>query len=203
MSDLELALKGLKNNKARDHSGFINEIFKPGVIGLDLKKSLLTMFNNLKKENHIPTFMKYANITTVPKKGSLLDLENERGIFRVDIFRSILMKMMYNQNYPEIDKNMSDSQREVAMGGRKNKGCRNNIFLINDIIHDVLSSKKKKPTILQIFDYSQMFDSIDLKQSISEILETGLKNNNLSLLYKANCEIFMAVKTPSGLAQRQ
>ena len=41
MFDLELALKGLKNNKARDHSGFINEIFKPGVIGLDLKKSLL------------------------------------------------------------------------------------------------------------------------------------------------------------------
>ena len=69
MSDLELALKGLTNNKSRDHAGYINEIFKPGVIGLDLKMSLLTMFNNLKKEKFIPAFMKYANITTVPKKG--------------------------------------------------------------------------------------------------------------------------------------
>ena len=109
------------------------------------------------------------------------------------------MKMMYNQNYTEIDKNMSDSQ----MGGRKNKGCRNNIFLINGIIHDVLSSKNKKPIILQIYDYSQMFDSIGLKQSISNDFETGLRNNNLSLLYKANSEIFMAVNTPSGLTQRQ
>ena len=53
MFDLELALKGLKNNKARDHSGFINEIFKPGVIGLDLKKSLLTMFNIILKKKII------------------------------------------------------------------------------------------------------------------------------------------------------
>ena len=59
------------------------------------------MFNNLKKEKFIPAFMKYANITTVPKKGSLLELENKRGIFRVDILRSILMKMMNNQNFTD------------------------------------------------------------------------------------------------------
>ena len=35
--------------------------------------------------------------------------------------------------YPEIDENISESQ----MGGRKGKGCRNNIFIINGIIHDV------------------------------------------------------------------
>ena len=32
MPDMEKALKGLKNNKSRDHEGYINEIFKPGVI---------------------------------------------------------------------------------------------------------------------------------------------------------------------------
>ena len=46
--------------------GFVNEMFKPGVLGSDLKKSLLIMFNNLKAKNIIPNFMKYANITTVP-----------------------------------------------------------------------------------------------------------------------------------------
>lgn len=199
IEDLERALKGLKNNKSRDHAGFVNEIFKPGVIGSDLKKSLLIMFNNLKAKNIIPNFMKYANITTIPKKGSLLELENERGIFRVDVIRSILMKMIYNQNYPNIDKNISDSQ----MGGRKNKGCRNNIFMVNGIIHDVLSSKNKPPVMLQIYDYSQMFDSIDLKQAISDIFEAGLRNDNLPLIYKANNKISMAVNTPSGITQRQ
>jgi hypothetical protein len=104
-----------------------------------------------------------------------------------------------NEKYPDIDKNMSDSQ----MGGRKGKGCRNNIFIINGIIHDVLRSKKKKSVLLQIYDYAQMFDSINLKQAISDVYETGLKDDNLSLVYKANREIFMAVNTPDGLSERQ
>ena len=45
ISDLERALGDLKNNKSRDPEGLINEIFKKGVIGDDLKLSLLSMFN--------------------------------------------------------------------------------------------------------------------------------------------------------------
>ena len=157
------------------------------------------MFNDLKKNKMIASFMRYANITTVPKRGSLTELENERGIFRVDIIRYILMRIIYNEKYPVIDMNMSDSQ----MGGRKNKGCRYNIFIINGIIHDVLSSSKKNPILLQIYDYAQMFDSNDLKQAISDIYEAGLQEDNLSLLYQANKEIFMAVNTPTGLSERQ
>ena len=48
-----------------------------------------------------------------------------------------------------------------------------------------------------------MFDSIDLKEAISDIYEAGLQDDNLSLLYQANKEIFMAVNTPTGLSERQ
>ena len=157
------------------------------------------MFNKLKVEKVIPDFMRYSNITTVPKRGSLFVLSNQRGIFRVDIVRSILMRLIYNEKYPVIDANMSDSQ----MGGRKGKGCRNNIFIINGIIHDVMSSKQKKPVVLQQYDYEQMFDGMDLKQAISDIYEAGLKDNNLALLYRANAEIYMAVNTHGGLSERQ
>ena len=101
--------------------------------------------------------MNYANITTVPKKGSKLLLENQRGIFRTSVLRSILMRLIYNEKYEEIDSNMSDCQ----MGARETKGCRNNIFIINGIIHDVMSSKKKTPVVLEITDYKQMFDAIN------------------------------------------
>ena len=60
-----------------------------------------------------------------------------------------------------------------------------------------------KPVLFQIYDYAQMFDSIDLHQAISDVYEAGLKDDNLSLVYKANKEIFMAVNTPSGLSERQ
>ena len=199
MSDLELALAQLKNNKSRDNDGFINEIFKRNVIGDNLKISLLLMFNKLKKKKLIPKLMNVSNITTVPKKGSRLLLKNERGIFRVSVLRSILMRMIYNEKYPTIDRNMSDCQ----MGGRKEKGCNNNIFLINGIIHEVMKSKKMKSIVLQFYDYAQMFDSINLEYAISDIYDVGLDDDNLALIYNANKDINMAVKTPAGLSARQ
>ena len=48
-----------------------------------------------------------------------------------------------------------------------------------------------------------MFDSINLKQAISGVYEAGLKDDNLSLVYEAHREIFMAVNTPYGLSERQ
>ena len=199
MSDLEDALSDLKNNKSRDHEGLINEVFKKQVIGDNLKKSLLLMFNKLKTEKIIPLFMNYANVTTVHKKGSRLLLENKRGLFRTSVLRSILMRLIYNEKYPTIDSNMSDCQ----MGARKRKGCRNNLFIVNGIIHDVLSSKKKNPVTFQQYDYRQMFDGIFLEQAISDIFDAGMNDDNLVLVYRANKAIQMAVNTPSGLSERQ
>ena len=73
MKDLDRALSNLKNNKSRDFEGYINEIFKIGVIGEDLKKSLLLMFNKMKRKKLIHSFMNYADVTTVPKKGSRIE----------------------------------------------------------------------------------------------------------------------------------
>ena len=95
MKDRNKALSNLKNNKSKDFEGFANEIFKKNIIGINLKKSLLIMFNKLKKNKLIPKFLNVANITTVPKKGSRLLLKNERGIFRVSNIRSILMNLIY------------------------------------------------------------------------------------------------------------
>ena len=199
MSDLERALKDLKKNKCRDPEGFINEIFKLEVIGENLKQSLLMMYNKLKAAQLISLFMNYSNITTVPKRGSRLLLANERGIFRVAVLRYILMRLIYNTKYPEIDINISDCQ----MGARKGKNCKTNIFIINGIINDVMKSKRMKPVLLQIYDYAQMFDSINLKKAISDIYDAGLKDDNLVLIHKANEEVNMAVNTPSGLSERQ
>ena len=157
------------------------------------------MFNKMKKEQKISKFMNFSNITTVPKRGSLIELTNERGIFRCSVTRAVLMRLIYDTKYPVIDKNISDSQ----MGGRKGKGCRNNIFIINGIIHDIMKSKKAKPAVLGIYDYEQMFDSIDLKEAISDVFDNEFDDDMLPLVYKANEEIHMAVNTPCGLSERQ
>ena len=66
-----------------------------------------------------------------------------------------------------------------------------------------MHSKQKKSITLQIYDYKQMFDAIDLEVSISDIYDVGDDDDSLTLIYEANKEIQMAVKTPSGLTERQ
>ena len=80
--------------------------------------------------------MRKADVSTICKgKGEEFDLNNDRGIFIVTIFRSILMRLIYTDKYEEIDKSMSDSQ----VGGRRGKNIRNHVWIINGIINDVLS----------------------------------------------------------------
>ena len=199
IKDLECALSDLKNNKSRDFEGYVNEIFKTDIIGSNLKMSLLIMFKSLKKENLIPSFMNFANVTTVLKSGSRLEPENERGIFRTEVVRAILMRLIYNTKYTIIDSNMSDCQ----MGARKGKGCRSNIWIINGIIHEALKSNNMKSVLLQIYDYKQMFDSLSLREAINDIYDYGVKDDCLQLIFKANNKIHMSVKTPGGLTERQ
>ena len=134
MDDLDLALSNLNNSKSKDPEGYASEMFKHDTIGQDMKKSVMVVMNKLKRQRLIPKLMNISNVTTVHKKGSRLLLKNERGIFCVAILRYILMRLIYNTKYKNIDKNMSDCQ----MGARKNRGCKNDIFIINRIIHEVL-----------------------------------------------------------------
>ena len=89
------------------------------------------LFNNIKASDSIPTFMKVADISAIYKgKGSKNDLSNERGIFIVSIFRSILMKLLYIDKIDTIEKHMSVSQ----VGGRKNMNVRNHIWINSCIV---------------------------------------------------------------------
>ena len=76
------------------------------------------MLNGLREENLIPTLLNFCNITTVPKTGSIVEPENERGIFGVPLVQSILMRLIYNEKFSTIDKNMSDCQMGAIRNGK-------------------------------------------------------------------------------------
>ena len=103
---------------------------------------MLLLFNKVKSSGKFPAFMKVTNICAFYKrKSEFTDLDSDRGIFLISLFRTILMKMIYKDKYEIIDRNMSDSN----IGARKKKNIRNHIFIVNSIIHDVLSKKSKSP----------------------------------------------------------
>ena len=116
-------MKRLKVKKATDPVGLVSELFKPGVAGSDLVKSLLSLCNMMKKECKIPKFAELTDITRIYKnKGSKLDLDNDKGMFSVTWLRSMVNKLAYNVVYDVVDSNMSDSN----VGGRKNRSIRDN-----------------------------------------------------------------------------
>ena len=76
------------------------------------------LLNGIKEKHLIPEFVEMADVATVYKgKGKKCDLKNDRGIFLVTIFRSILMHLIYLDNYEVFDLSMSDSQ----VGARRAK----------------------------------------------------------------------------------
>ena len=51
MEELTVTLKNLTSGKSRDPENLVAEIFKEGVIGDNLKESILIMMNRIKDEN--------------------------------------------------------------------------------------------------------------------------------------------------------
>ena len=195
MQDLEIVLKEIKKGKSRDSEGISRDIFHTSIIGNNLKLSLLIMFNKLKQEGKIPVFMKKAIISPIPKKGSQFQLKNERGIFIGNSVRGLLMKLVYNSQYYIIEENMSESN----IGSRKNCSCIDHIFVLNSIIHDQLKSVRNPPLQLQICDFQQMFDGMNLQEARLDLYDSGVKDNHLTLIHESNKDIQIKVKTPNGL----
>ena len=90
MIELEKVLKKLKSGKSKDFKGNISELFKEGVIGNNLKESLLMMFNQMKYEMAIPECLRTAHVTILHKKNCRTDLNNWRGIFCVQCSKKYL-----------------------------------------------------------------------------------------------------------------
>ena len=126
-----------------------------------------------------------------------MDLQNDRGIFIVNVIKSIFMKGVWSEVYDTLDENMSDSN----VGGRKKKNIRNHVFIINGIINDVINGNAE-PIDVEIIDYRQCFDSMWLSESINDLYESGIQDDNLALIHAANAENFVAVQTPVGLTER-
>ena len=65
------------------------------------------------------------------------------------VVRGILMKLIYERTYEIINNSMTDGQ----IGARKNLSFRNHLFVVDSIMHDVMSSKKKESIDLNILDF--------------------------------------------------
>ena len=126
--------------------------------------------------------MELCNITSIYKhKGSQKDFNNYRGIFRVTTLRSILDRLMYNNNYYVIDESLTDGN----VGARKHRNARDNIYVLSAITNSVIKGKMP-PIQVGITDIEKCFDKMWLQAAINALYEAGITNDTLNLLYLEN-----------------
>ena len=198
MNKLVKVLKYLKKNKSRDPLGLANEIFMDGVAGADLKKAVLKLMNKIKEDQIYPTALEVYNISSIYKnKGNRNDFSNYRGIFRVPILRTILDRLIYNDEYDAIDEELTDSN----VGARKNRNIRDNIFVLNAVTNSIVNGNEKEVDV-QLLDVDKCFDALWVQECINDMYESGLKNDNLSILFLENQNAEIAIKTANGTTKR-
>ena len=178
MAQLETVLNYLKKNKSRDPLGYANELFHDEVAGDDLKVAILEMLNRVKAEQVYPEALEVYDISSIYKnKGRRNCFESYRGIFRVPIFRGILDRLIYNDEYSVIDSNLSDSN----VGARQNRNIRDNIFVLNAITNSVINGNED-PVDVQVFDIEKCFDALWVEECIKDIYEASLLCNSTTCL---------------------
>ena len=193
---VQTVIKQLKKNKSRDPYGYSNELIQEG--GNDLLKAITNLLNNIKNQQKFPTCLNFCNISSLFKnKGSKKDLNNHRGVFRVTVFRNILDKLIFNDEYQTIDKHLTDSN----VGGRKRRNIRDNIFVINAIMNSIKMGNEMSCDIT-IYDIEKCFDALWVQECINTLYECGLKNDKLVLLYEETKNARIAIKTSLGLTTR-
>ena len=198
MKHLEKVLKELKKGKSRDPLGYCNELFSPEVAGDDLKMAIIKMMNRIKLEQIFPECLELCNISSIWKrKGPRNEFDSYRGIFRVTIFRTILDRLIYNDEYKNIDMNLTDCN----VGARQERNIRDNIFVINAIMNSIKKNKDESIDF-QVYDVEKCFDTLWLHEVINCLYEAGLKNDKLPLLFLGNRNAKVAVKTSGGLSKR-
>ena len=198
MNDLDEAIKSLDRNKSRDAIGMANELLKEEAAGSDFKLAILKLMNLIKDRLEFPEALELCNITSLYKhKGSHKDFNNYRGVFRVCVFRSILDRLMYNDNYHIVDENLTDGN----VGARKGRNVRDNIFVLGAIVNSVINGKMP-PIQISVTDVEKCFDKMWLQATINALYEAGITNDTLNLLYLENKNAQIAIKVNNKLTKR-
>ena len=191
-------LKSLKTGKAKDPFDMPNEIFRPDVAGSDLILAITKLMNRIKDELNFPEPINVCNVTNLFKnKGLKIHFDSYRDIFRTPVLRNILDKLIYEDEYENIDENLTNCN----VGSRKRRNIRDNLFVINAIAN-ASKHNPKEATDLNVYDVIKCFDSLWLEECINDLYDAGLKNDKLVLLYNSNLSANIAIKTSSGTTER-
>ena len=129
--------------------------------------------NRIKEEQVYPEMMQYCNISSLYKgRGSRNAFNSYRGIFRITVFRNILDRLIYEDEYDTIERGLTDSN----IGSRKKRNIRDNIFVLGAISNAVVKGDADTIDVCT-YDVEKCVDALWLEEAVTDLSDTGLNND--------------------------
>ena len=117
----------------------------------------------------------------------------EVSIFCLSKARSVMHKLIYQDIYKKVDKNMSYSNA----GGRKGRGSRDQLFILYGIINDVINGESCSINLMSM-DVSLCFDKLDFSETNNDLWDVKVTDDKFALLAKLDGNVRQRLKLPVG-----
>jgi hypothetical protein len=137
----------------------------------------------------IPTEWKTAIVVPIHKKGDTTKCSNYRGISLLNIGFKILEVILYNRLAPAYSK----TARQNQAGFKKNRGCRDQVFALRQIIGQ--RHQHRRNTVLTFIDFKAAFDSVSRQVIWDVCTKHSLPENILNLLQGMYTETYCCIHT--------
>ena len=165
LEEVKIAIKQLKKKKCKDRTGWYSELVTE--TGDEMAECLHTLMNRMEKERIVPEPWNIVKVKTIGKIGSILDMNNKRGLFIAEILSKVYEIVLKNRNDEKIRSYLSDFQ----IGGVKLRAPVDCIILLSEVIRQ--KRKLGKKCYIMFGDAVKCFDKLWLKDSLVELFKAG------------------------------
>ena len=118
--------------------------------------ALINLMNTIERDQFFPEQFEVCNITSIWKsKGPKYRCESYKGVFCVSVFRNILDRLIYNDQYNNIDSRLTDAN----VGSRKSRNISYHIFVLNAVLNSIREQPDEAYDI-QVYNVKETFDSL-------------------------------------------
>uniref|UniRef100_A0A3P9MG11 Reverse transcriptase domain-containing protein n=1 Tax=Oryzias latipes TaxID=8090 RepID=A0A3P9MG11_ORYLA len=167
-------IKSLKSNKAPGHDNLNAELFKTDTE--TASKILQPFFKTVWISASIPEEWTKGVIIKIPKKGTLSECNNWRGITLLSIPSKIMAKIIINR----LSEAVNAILRKEQAGFRKGRRCTEQIFALRNIIEQ--SAEWQQQLSVNFIDFEKAFDSVH-RDSLWRILRAyGVPTHMIKLI---------------------
>lgn len=190
ITEVQDAIRSLRNNKAPGPDGIPAEILKEG--GPGLLKHLHALLLKIWHKEELPSELRDALIVVIFKKGDKAVCGNYRGISLLSTTGKVLARILVNRLLPLSEEILPESQ----CGFRPSRGTTDMIFTVRQLQEKCL--EQKQPLYMAFIDLTKAFDMVD-RLALWQILSRhGCPPKYIRVLRLLHDDMFATVLNNSG-----